>query len=817
MFKLNSLKSKLLAYILSTFIIVLLIASYIIISSVNKAQTESTYKSAEEMALHYANKINSIVVKNDCISKTLSSWLSNYSSNNRYEVVRTLKTIIESNPSLLGTYATYELNEFDNKDDEFINNKLAGSNEAGRFSPYWNKLSGSLVFDAVNEKLSIDGDYYKIPQQTLASVILEPYMYEGVMMTSFAYPIIKENKFYGIVGNDVALNELNNVVNEIKIYNTGFAALVSNTGIFIGYKDKSYLGSQTISKLAAQLNDPELEKMAANIKEGVGGIIETQKLVEGEDLIAFYQPVEKSKWGLILFVPKNEIFASVNSIRNYLILIFILAILIITGIVVYISNIFTKPINQAVEAIKEIGKGHLSTRLNIDTNDEIGVMAKTLDSFTIDLQNLVNLMNKISEGDVNVYFAPRSDNDEIAPAINNTAAALKGLIDEANLLINSAVEGKLDARGNEDKFYGGYKEIVKGVNELLNAVILPIKEGSDVLAIMATGNLTAKMHGNYKGDHQIIKNSINSLGNSLMEVLGEITEAVQATASASSQISASTEEMAAGAQEQSAQASEVASAVEEMTSTIIETTKNANIATQSAKQAGDTAKEGGNVVNQTVAGMNRIADVVEQAAETVQTLGKSSDEIGEIIQVINDIADQTNLLALNAAIEAARAGEQGRGFAVVADEVRKLAERTTKATKEISVMIKKIQKDTSEAVDSIQKGKSEVENGKLLANKAGTSMKDIVNSANKVVDVINSVASASEQQASAAEEISKNIDAISNVTQESANGVQQIARASEDLNRLTENLQNLISRFSIDSTVSHSKNKLTGKNNRYLN
>ncbi len=817
MFKLDSIKSKLLTYILSTFIIVLLIASYIIISSVNKAQTESTYQSAQEMALHYANKINSIVIKNDAISKTLCSWLNNYTSNDRYEIVRTLKSIIDENPNLLGTYTTYEPNLLDGKDNEFINNSNTGSNEAGRFAPYWNKLSGSLVFTAENETLAVDGDYYKIPKATMASVILEPYIYEGVMMTSFVYPIIKMGQFAGIVGSDVSLEELNNVTNEIKIYNTGFAALVSNNGTFVGYKDKSYLGSQTISKLASKLSAPELETMAANIKQGIGGMIETEKLIEGQDLIAFYQPVEKSKWGLILFVPKDEIFASVNSITNYLIFIFLLAIFIITAIVIYISNIITKPINKTVEAIKELGKGHLSTRLNMDSDDEIGVMAKTLDSFTIDLQKLVNLMQKISEGDVNVYFNARSSDDEIAPAINNTATALKGLIDEANSLITSAVEGKLDARGNENKFQGGYKEIVKGVNELLNAVILPVKEGSDVLSVMATGDLTVRMHGNYKGDHQIIKNSINSLGDSLMHVLGEITEAVQATASASSQISASTEEMAAGAQEQSAQASEVASAVEEMTTTIIETTKNANVATESAKEAGDTAKEGGSVVSQTVAGMNRIAEVVEQAAETVQTLGKSSDEIGEIIQVINDIADQTNLLALNAAIEAARAGEQGRGFAVVADEVRKLAERTTKATKEISVMIKKIQKDTREAVDSIQKGKAEVETGKQLANKAGYSMKEIVKSANKVVDVINSVASASEQQASAAEEISKNIDAISSVTQESANGVQQIARASEDLNRLTENLQALINQFSIDSTVSHSQKRIPGKDKRFLN
>jgi methyl-accepting chemotaxis protein len=169
-------------------------------------------------------------------------------------------------------------------------------------------------------------------------------------------------------------------------------------------------------------------------------------------------------------------------------------------------------------------------------------------------------------------------------------------------------------------------------------------------------------------------------------------------------------------------------------------------------------------------------------------------------------------LALNAAIEAARAGEQGRGFAVVADEVRKLAERTTKATKEIAAMITQIQKDTlTNAVKVMQSGKDEVEKGKHLTEKAGSSINDIILGAEKVADLITQVAAASEEQSSAAEEIGKNIEAINQVTQETAGGIQQIAQASEDLSRLTVNLQELIAKFKLDDKQSSYASKTEWK------
>ena len=326
----------------------------------------------------------------------------------------------------------------------------------------------------------------------------------------------------------------------------------------------------------------------------------------------------------------------------------------------------------------------------------------------------------------------------------------------------------------------------------------PVRELADKAQAVASGDLTVELTTNSNDEIGQLSVAFMRMVGNLRDTIGQVGEASSAVASASSEISSSTEQMAAGSQEQTSQAGEVASAVEEMTKTIVENSKNAGNTAETARKAKEAAEQGGAVVEETVAGMKRIAEVVIRSAVTVKALGKSSDEIGAIIGVIDDIADQTNLLALNAAIEAARAGEQGRGFAVVADEVRKLAERTTKATKEIAGMIKTIQGDTTGAVASMDEGTMEVENGIKLADRAGASLKEIVGMIQNLTDMVGQIAAASEEQSSASEQISKNVEGISAVTGETAQGTQQIARAAEDLNRLTETLQHLLDKFKLN-------------------
>jgi len=425
--------------------------------------------------------------------------------------------------------------------------------------------------------------------------------------------------------------------------------------------------------------------------------------------------------------------------------------------ILWLTKIIIKQINKLNKAVQQVADGDLNVDLTVDSKDEIGILAGSFKKMAQNIKDSSDMLTKERDG--------------------------------ISLKVEEAVKGSEQQQ----------KYLSKSVEKML-----------DKMESFAEGDLTVNLEVERDDEIGRLYAGFNKAIGNIHSMLVNVSQSVASTANASTEISSSAEQMAAGAQEQSAQATEVAGAVEEMTKTIIETTKNSSIAAEAAKNAGAIAKEGGKVVTETIGGMNKIALVVQKSADTVQALGKSSDEIGKIIQVIDDIADQTNLLALNAAIEAARAGEYGRGFAVVADEVRKLAERTTKATKEITAMIKQIQRDTSGAVESMGEGTREVEKGKLLADKAGESLQKIIKAAEQVLDVITQVAAASEQQSSAAEEISKTIEAISNVTHESASGVQQIAHSSEDLNSLTLNLRDLISKFKIDESgeVSHDPRRL---------
>ena len=295
----------------------------------------------------------------------------------------------------------------------------------------------------------------------------------------------------------------------------------------------------------------------------------------------------------------------------------------------------------------------------------------------------------------------------------------------------------------------------------------------------------------------LLMSAMKRMTENLKQIITQIATTSTSVATASSQLHCTSVAIATGAEKVAIQAGAVAGASEEMSTTSESIAQNCLMAAEGAQRASRSASYGADVVERTVAVMGQIALRVQESSRTVEGLGERSEQIGAIIGTIEDIADQTNLLALNAAIEAARAGEQGRGFAVVADEVRALAERTTNATREIGRMINSIQHETKGAVFAMEQGVREVETGTLEAGLSGKALRDILQQINEVAGQVHQIAGAAEEQTATTREISLNMQQITMVVQQTSDSAQESATAAAQLNGNAETLQRLVQQFKL--------------------
>ncbi|MCY1257384.1 chemotaxis protein [Pseudomonas jessenii] len=611
----------------------------------------------------------------------------------REQLIGLIKENVVKNPKILGTYIGWEKDALDHNDAAYVGTQVVGIDASnGRFLPWWFRnddgtLGLDKLVDVDDQKTLSTGvrasEYYLCSKETKKSCVIDPAPYKVgdkiVMLASFIEPIMLNGAFQGIVGADLSVNFIQEMLlgaNQKLYSGAGEMALIGGNGRIVAYtKDPSKFGE----KVSDILDSKQIANMA-NLKRGEV----TYTVDKAKGRIELYLPFgigqTDARWTLMLQLPLNAVMADLQKLQADLDAqrksdTFGMAMvgLVIAGIgllvIWLVGHGIARPLKQMVAMLDDIaqGEGDLTRRLTSDRADELGSIAKGFNTFLAKLQAMIT-------------------------------------------------------------------QVVTSVQS--------VSDSSEHTADIAIRTNT-------------------------------------------------------GVHKQMAEIDQVATAVQEMTATAQDVARNATQAAQAASHADQAASQGMQIVRDTSNSIGALAVEIGRAVGVVQTLAKDSENINAILTAIRGIAEQTNLLALNAAIEAARAGEQGRGFAVVADEVRNLAQKTQKATEEIQTMIQQLQQGTRDVVRVMEDSQNRTDESVLHASKAAEALETITQAVSVINDMNTQIASAAEEQSAVADDINRNVINIGQVANEVAGGADESSAASADLTKLAEQQRRLINQFRV--------------------
>ncbi|VVN87203.1 Methyl-accepting chemotaxis protein McpU [Pseudomonas fluorescens] len=610
----------------------------------------------------------------------------------REQLINLLHETVVRNPKILGAYIGWEPNAIEHNDAAYVDSPIVGMGTDGRFLPWWYRnADGSLgldkLADVADQKILSTGvrasEYYLCSKESKKACAIDPAPYKVgnamVMLASFIEPIMIDGTFQGIVGADLSVNFIQDMLTSAdqNLYNgAGELALISSNGRLVAYtKDASKLGE----KSSDLLDTNELANLA-QLKAGEVRYDIDREHGHIELFLPFNIGQTDARWTLMMQLPLNAVMADLHTLQSDLdaqrkadIVGMAIAGLLIAGIgllvIWLVGHGIARPLKQMVAMLNDIaqGEGDLTRRLTSDRADELGAIANGFNTFLIKLQGMIT-------------------------------------------------------------------QVVSSVQK--------VSDSSE-----------------HTADIAIRTNQ--------------------------------------GVHKQMVEIDQVATAVHEMTATAQDVARNATQAAQAASHADQAASQGMRIVRDTSTSIGALAEEISKAVGVVQTLAKDSENINAILTAIRGIAEQTNLLALNAAIEAARAGEQGRGFAVVADEVRNLAQKTQKATEEIQAMIQQLQQGTRDVVRVMEDSQSRTDESVQHAAKAAEALETISQAVSVINDMNTQIASAAEEQSAVAEDINRNVINIGQVANEVAGGADESSAASADLTKLAEQQRRLINQFKV--------------------
>ena len=605
------------------------------------------------------------------------------------------------------------------------------------------------IYDFTN-----DPAWYLAAKQAGKPVWGPPYFDQGGMnqyIISAVAPIFDDRgSFVGVSGTDVALEHLTEVVAQVKVGKTGYAFVLGPQGEFVAAPSHPQWVTDKFSlfDLAEDSNSEEVKALGNAMTALEQKIFEMSDPLNKKSAWIAVTPIHSVGFSLAVVLPSDEAMAQVNQLSTRVILISLLGILAMVGIAFGVARTLTRPLNEITHAAGLLSVGEIGKLNNIEQNDTKDANGRTDEIYRIKqaFSNLVAYFKevtlaaqRIADGDLTVNVAPKTDGDLLGIAFASMVTNLRQLIGQV-------------------------------ANNTGDLSIASVQLAS---AAEQAGQATSQ-----------IATTIQQVA----QGAAQQSESVTRTAASVEQLERAIDGVAKGAQEQAKAVSKAAAITNQIATAIQQVAQNSQTAAAETADAAEAARQGNQTVERTIHGMRQIQTKVRLSAQKVEDMGQRSSQIGTILETIEDIASQTNLLALNAAIEAARAGEHGKGFAVVADEVRKLAERAATATKEIGELVNVIQSTVAEAVTAMEEGSKEVESGVEMANEAGEALSSILKAVESVHGQAEQTLAVVQKMNAASSELVEAMDTVSAVVEENTSATEEMAASSNQVTQAIENI-----------------------------
>ena len=681
---------------------------------------------------------------------------------------------------------------------------------------------GTII--ASNEPGLLGRDFAARPYMTQGlagkSFLTEPYKspVNGNPLMVASAPVFLDGKVVGVIFGSLLLQKVyENAVQHVGIGERGYGYVVDKQGqiVMIGQSHSDWLFNPNL---------PAVGTYKRLLGEADGA--ETVMGNDGSVVELFH--IYNKELGLMSVVraEDSDVFSSLTVMRNMALGISFAAILLGVLLVFLLVRPIVAALGKGVVFAKDIAAGKLNSTLDVKRNDEIGELADALRAIPESLNAIIveydELEKRVEVGELDAQGNASKFSGDFAKLVQGTNSVLTrfrtiidnipspvGIFDKnlkatylndiARSLVGNGYKGKTDAELLARDNAGSRDDAMR--------IAAETKQKASGESFAHPGGLTLEISytvipftdakGNLASILQLVTDltEIKKKQRTILEVANQATAISNRVAAASEELSAQVDQVSAGTQVQRDRASTTATAMVEMNSTVLDVARNAGMASEQAEKTQNKAKEGSDLVRQVIDAIAQVNTVAHELERNMQDLGAQAENIGSVMNVISDIADQTNLLALNAAIEAARAGEAGRGFAVVADEVRKLAEKTMGATSEVGSSISGIQASAATNIKRVGEAAKGVGRSTELATTSGEALVEILNLANGNAELITSIAAAAEEQSATSEEINRSVEEINRIAGETAVGMDQSAQAVGELAQMAQELKTLLDKL----------------------